>query len=174
MAPTYDPDTAPVLNLIGHGYRPAWQPADYIGPRMDCPMWLPGPDADIAYGGKLDPFKPVEGIGMGAVVYARVVYPEAKVADGGTSTGGGASGKWSPPLFPDWPTITHPCCGEPWVPHEPPIVPVPASGVMMVIAIAALALWRYWPAIRSLFAQDHPGSGWVGHDSEMPRGGYSS
>mgnify|MGYP001565534288 CR=1 FL=1 len=28
----YNPETAPVLDLIGYGYRPAWMPADYIGP----------------------------------------------------------------------------------------------------------------------------------------------
>ena len=40
---------APVMFLIGYGFRPAYQPADYVGPRLDCAMWLPTDDSNSAY-----------------------------------------------------------------------------------------------------------------------------
>lgn len=55
----YDPDAAPVQWIFGRGFSPAWQPADFVGPRLDCPMWVPAPDADAAwlskYDGAIDP-----------------------------------------------------------------------------------------------------------------------
>lgn len=134
----YNPADAPLLDLIGIGYRPAWRPADYIGPRLDCPMWLPGPDADLPYSAKydgpIDPFMPAPGESV------------VVLAMGGRSSGGGVSGHWSPPLYPDWPTITHPCCGEPWAPPhrpEPPLVPIEAgAGQLLLVALVILAMSR--------------------------------
>ena len=60
----------------GLGFRPAYMPADYIGPRMDCPMWLPAPDADVAYHGKLDPWghMPASGYAWGTVLPPCLLY----------------------------------------------------------------------------------------------------
>lgn len=127
----YDPSAAPVLDLIGHGYRPAWQPADYIGPRRHCAMWLPAPDADRAwlakYDGTIDPWGPIQ-------------------LSGGQSLGGGASGVWTPappPLEPVWPDPWEPCCiwTEPDYPGPPtPVVPIEVgTGLMLVVALAMLA-----------------------------------
>ena len=140
----YNPETAPVLDLIGYGYRPAWMPADYIGPRLDCPMWVPGPDADLAYS-KFDPFEVVEDLGMGEAMYTPLAISPIPTEAFFT--------------FKEVP----PCCNPG---PELAVVSVPASGLLMLACIAAFMVCR------TLCRHDHPGSGWVGHDSQMPKGGY--
>ena len=158
FALAYDPDTAPVLWLPGHGFTPAWQPADFIGPRADCPIWFPAPDADVAYVGKVPPA-------------LAEVTPGGHIPNWGT---------WLPPIEPDAPQVTaaslavpvdgaapaapwqpaqppspwgpgpgpdYPCqCVEvpPVNPPIPPIAPVPveADAALFLITALAVLVWR--------------------------------
>ena len=141
---------APVLFLIGYGYRPAHQPADYIGPRMDCPMWLPAPDADLAYLSKYDAPADALGHGFGFVLWPDTApaAPQITAASLAGPIPGPAPftagplipGPWHPPV--DYPCncITHPP-SNPQMP-EPSPVPLPASAGLLLVAVAALALWR--------------------------------
>lgn len=47
----------PFPGAQGFAFAPAWLPADYIGPRLDCP--LPVRADDSPYAGKLDAWAPV-------------------------------------------------------------------------------------------------------------------
>lgn len=118
----YDPDTAPVLDLVGFGNRPAFAPANYIGPRMDCIMWLPAPDADVAYVSKydrpeIDPFAGTYGIGSDLVT-AATFWPVTTT----TSRTG--------------------CCET----EQPAPVPLPSAGQLLaglfLAALLARPVWR--------------------------------
>ena len=146
---TLHPEFQPVVYLIGYGYRPAHQPADYIGPRMDCPMWLPAPDADLAYlGGKYD--TPASPLGHG---FGFVLWPDTTPADPQITAASLAGVVPGPapftagPLIPGpWhPPVDYPCnCITPDSPDMPPVAPVPleASGLFLLTGLAALWLWR--------------------------------
>lgn len=142
----YDPDVAPVLTLIGIGYRPAWQPADYIGPRLDCPMWVSAPDADQAYLTKydlpeIDPYAVADSLSGGqhrimpalSVPHETLLIAHHHSPWGGISTGGGASGAWRP------------CCTV-TDPGLPPVAPVSISadaGGLLAFAIVTFAIWKW-------------------------------
>lgn len=147
---TVHPEFQPVVYLIGYGYRPAYQPADYIGPRMDCPMWLPAPDADLAYLAKWEaPADAPAGHGFGFVLWPDTdpAAPQITAASlagpipGAPFTAGPLiPGPWYPPV--DYPCncITTPPVNPPL--PEPAPVPLPASAGLLLVAVAALALWR--------------------------------
>lgn len=144
----YDPDTAPIVDLIGLGYRPSWQPADFIGPRMDCPMWVAAPDADVAMIGKFDPWAaiPASGYAWGTWIPASHA-PQITAASLAGPTP--APAVWHPvtPTQPWWPAPgpSYPChCIVPPVDPLPPVapVPIPASAGLLIAAVAVLALWR--------------------------------
>lgn len=131
FALAYDPDTAPVIDLIGTGYRPAWQPADYIGARLDCAMWIAAPDADVAYLAKydlppVDPYAPVAGLPL----IADPIMDASAIAV---------------PPAPVWPDPWAPCCVI-QRPADPlpqlPDVPVPASAGLLLVGLVALAMVR--------------------------------
>lgn len=148
-------DDAPVLFLIGYGFRPAYQPADYIGPRMDCPMWLPVPDADAAYLAKWDgPLKyemtPLDIIPESEMGRAIREMGEAKVTPGQPSTYKPPHWGWPPSIFtPPGGGGKPPKCEcvvvvpdpkpDPDTPIQPAPVPIPASGICILVGIAALA-----------------------------------
>lgn len=145
----FSPSVSEVRPLIGQGFRPAWQPADYIGPRMDCPRWVAAPDADLPYGQKIDPYAPLAGYGWGTwLPPAGAAKSAAKNASTGPGPGEGASAIPHPflplPRF-EWPGPFHP---GPGVVHHPPEVPVPApvplpaSAVLLPLALVALLLVR--------------------------------
>ena len=137
---------APVMFLVGYGFRPAYQPADYIGPRLDCPMWLPAPDADVAYlGGKYD--APV-GHGFGFVLWPDTA-PAAPQITAASLAGPipGPSPFTAGPLIPGpwFPPVDYPCrCITPDGPDMPPVapVPLPASAGLLLAAVAALFITR--------------------------------
>ena len=162
----YNPDAAPVLWLVGHGFVPAWQPADFIGPRMSCPMWLPAPDADAAMVAKVPPaLAPVDPYGH--LTSWGTVLPERPMAGAQPSAaelaGPVATAPWHPvaaapftagPLVPGpwWPPVDYPCrCITPDAPELPPMAPVPvaASGLMLAVAVAALSLRPAWRSLKS-------------------------
>ena len=58
---------------------------------------------------------------------------------------------------------------KPNPPTTPAPVPLPATGVLLIGALAFLTR-RKW--LNPFLDKDIPGSGWVGHDSQMPKGGY--
>ncbi|WP_103171571.1 hypothetical protein [Paracoccus sp. SY] len=135
---------APVLFLIGYGFRPAYQPADYIGPRMDCPMWLPAPDADLAY---LAKWEAPAGHGLGFVLWPDMGNPitAAELAQSNVQNIHIAPPFTAGPLIPGpWhPPVDYPCnC---ITPDFPPVAPVPVmadAAVMLMTALAAFWLWR--------------------------------
>ena len=149
MATVHPFSDAPVLFLVGYGYRPAHQPADYIGPRMDCPMWLPAPDADVAYlGGKYD--TPADTLGHG---FGFVLWPDTAPAAPQITAASLAGVVPGPALFtagplipgPWHPPVDYPCnCITPDSPHMPPVapVPVPASAGLLIAAVAVLFIIR--------------------------------
>lgn len=136
---------APVMFLVGYGFRPAHMPADYVGPRMDCPMWLPAPDADAAYLAKYD--APASGYAWGTVLPSDTapIAPQITAASlTDTVTAVSATphpSQWWPvdPLPP-----VGPCCviREP-EPELPPVapVPLPASSGLLLAGLALLWLW---------------------------------
>lgn len=142
----YDPAAAPVLDLVGFGFRPAWQPADFIGPRMDCPMWMPAPDADLAYGGKtppawIDPYAAVPSDLMVLIEGAAASAPAALVS-ASTMT-------WWPldPLPP-----VYPCRCVTVPPVDPGPQPAPVSveagaGAFLLVAIGILFARKGWAAM---------------------------
>lgn len=100
FAMPYSPEAAPILDLVGFGFRPAWQPADFIGPRMDCPMWLPAPDADA-------PYIKYDGVAPYAVATGLpTVLMDAPVADGSglapSSSLAGTGPSYVMPSAPTW------------------------------------------------------------------------
>lgn len=155
MATVHPFPDAPVMFLIGYGFRPAYQPADYIGPRLDCPMWLPAPDADLAYlGGKYDaPLDAPPGNGFGFVLWPDTApaAPQITAASlAGVVPGTPVHGTpWFPatPLIPGEPEPWFPCCiiETPTFPAPlPPVapVPVPASAGLLIAAVAVLFIIR--------------------------------
>lgn len=157
----YDPDSAPVLWIIGRGFTPAWQPADFIGARMDCPMWQPAPDANMAYAAKVPPaLAPVQPFGhlgnWGTVLPPVAVASSPSAADlAGQPHPASAPlpGLWWPPLPPDWwtplpPDVDYPCrCIVPPVPELPPVAPVPVeadAAMMLAVSVGALFARQIW------------------------------
>ncbi|GHG24450.1 hypothetical protein [Paracoccus aerius] len=149
----YDPDTAPIIDLVGLGFRPAWQPADFIGPRMDCPMWLVAPDADTPMNGKV-PSAKMTGLPInpyGIVADLPSILPRltaAEMAQGNVQKMH-IAGHWHP-IQPRWP--------DPWTPgpdypcqciEVPPANPQPApvsieasSALLLLTGLVALTAWR--------------------------------
>ena len=118
----YNPDASPVVDLIGVGFRPAWQPADFIGPRLDCAMWVEAPDADTAYlakyDGPIDPYAHLAGYEGPLGGYVGDISACSSLAI--TGCGGRVFVDTSvPPASP---------------------VPVPASAVLLIVAIAILGI----------------------------------
>lgn len=134
-------------------YRPAYVPADYIGPRMDCPLPLRDDDSPLD-GKKFDAWEFIE---------TPVWFDELQqdVAIWSATTSGPAPvnpGLPVPPgvVFPNLP----PCCefwpgtpGNPGTvvtPPEPPQpAPVPLNGAgaylggTLIAAMMCAAAWRY-------------------------------
>lgn len=152
----YDPAAAPVLDLVGFGFRPAWQPADYIGPRLDCPMWFPTADADVAYLAKWD--APSAGYAWGDVLWPSV-WPDAAPQITAASLAGPIPGHVVPfypatPTQPWWPSPgpDYPCnCIEvPPINPLPPLAPVPVeagAGAFLPVAIGFLFARKVWSAM---------------------------
>lgn len=65
---TYNPDTAPILWLIGYGYRPAWQPAASLNPPPGN-KWFP---RDPIF---RPPTNPSPGPGHHCVINCDVIVP---------------------------------------------------------------------------------------------------
>lgn len=122
----YEPDEAPIVELIGIGFRPAWQPADYIGPRMDCPMWVTAPDADDAYSAKYDgPVEQITDDGWLDVNPADWVYKQPSKPTPVVMTPHGP-GSILPPGI-NWPSLppTHGTCCSIIHPTDPPVIITP-------------------------------------------------
>lgn len=176
----YDPASVPIIDLVGLGFRPAWQPADFIGPRMDCPMWLPAPDADVAYSTKydtkpgIDPYAPVSS-GMIIAPYAASHVTAADLAQSNVQKLHIAAPRhpatptqpWTPGM-PSQPS--YPChCIE--RPPLPPLAPVPIEAGAAPFLVAALSLlfarsmWRAMGRFGDWFCAERgtgPGqNGWV-------------
>lgn len=118
-APVF-PDDPGVAWIVGVGFRPAVWATHEVGPW--CPLLVPAPDADTAYGPKYD-----GSIKAHAVVVAL------------------------PPLL-DLQTLQSPLLirGEEsvaWVPDSPApaIVPLPGSAILLAAALLCFALFRPKP-----------------------------
>lgn len=152
-------DDAPVLHLIGYGYRPAYQPADYIGPRLDCPMWLPTADADVAYLAKWD--GPAVGYAWSAVLPAAPApaAPQITAASLAGPIPGPIFASIPPGVFNPFPPIIDCCDGKTppgtvvvVVPVNPVPQPAPVSidagaGAFLLAAIGFLFARKAWAAM---------------------------
>lgn len=135
----------------GEGFRPAVWAKDYIGPKIECILPIPAPDADVAYAAKVPPaLAPVEPWGhlpnWGTVLLP--VEPDAPQVTAASLAGPVDSATpWHPatPPLPWFPGPDLPCCviREP-APELPPIapVPLPAAGGMLMAGLVVLMLWR--------------------------------
>ncbi|MGN7869582.1 hypothetical protein [Paracoccus sp. 22332] len=153
-------DDAPVMHLIGYGFRPAYQPADYIGPRLDCPMWLPTADADVAYLAKWE--APAAGYAWGDVL-----WPTAPADAAPQITAASLAGPIPGPLIPGFTPGGNPffppiidCCDGTTPPGTvvvvPPVNPVPqpapvsveaGAGAFLLAAIGLLFARKVWAAM---------------------------
>lgn len=143
---TLHPD--PVIWFAGLGFRPAvWTPphrADHVDP----PRLVPSPDADEPLLAKYDA---PAGHGFGFVLWLDTApaAPQITAASLAGPTPGPAVWHPSTPSQPWWPSEPNqpewPCCiiigPEPELPPIAP-VPLPASAGLLLVAVAALALWR--------------------------------
>ena len=134
----------------GQGFRPAIYLNDFIGPRLDCPLIVPAPDADIAYSAKFEPFghMPASGYAWGTWIPAAAPAATAETVLSAATAGPAAAPPFSAgPLIPGpWPSEPEwPCCviREPDAPL-PPVAPIPtpASASLLIAAVAAFAIIR--------------------------------
>lgn len=135
------------------GFRPAIYLNDFIGPRLDCPLIVPAPDADLAYSQKFDPFghMPASGYAWGtwipsAGAASEPATPGAMLVSAPLSPGAPFT---AGPLIPGpwWPPVDYPCnciTTPPLNPPLPPVapVPLPASAALLIAAVAAFAIIR--------------------------------
>lgn len=141
-------DDDPVLFLIGYGFRPAYQPADYIGPRMDCPMWLPVPDADVAYLAKWDGPLKYEMTPLDIIPESEMIQVIKKMISKPSEPSHKVT--WHPPHWGEWPPFWNPpggcdcpaVIGPPESPVYPAPVPLPESGLLIIVGLAALAAFK--------------------------------
>lgn len=135
----------------GLGFRPAYFPADYIGPRLDCP--LPFRADDSPYAGKLDPWQPIREAGYAWGTW----FPALPVGDAPQVTAASlnpapAPGTWGG-IFPPrggWPGGGW-CCNSGVPPNTelPPLAPVPIDqsgaflGGVLIALLMIAAAWRW-------------------------------
>ncbi|MBC9246708.1 hypothetical protein H4P12_08280 [Paracoccus sp. 11-3] len=114
-----------IHDFPGIGFRPAWYPADFVGPRLDCPVPVAAPDLAYLskYDGPVDPYGHVDDLAS--------VWADDMAGIPAWSNGA------------DEPVPCDCLIREPYDPPSLPApVPVPASGAMLLSVIAAWAVVR--------------------------------